>query len=274
MSINIQSKTDYSALFGSLPGSVDNSTGMAGLTSSVLGGSGSLNLADYASIKNGSYGKLLKAYYAEAEGTQKSSSANKTSASKSKGLDSSKDKVSAYTGVAESAKDLTKVADKLISKGTDSLFNNKSKTVTDEAGNSVVKNEPDRTAIDSAVKDFVKAYNTFVNKGLKSDNATISRETESLTNLVGISATKLKDIGITIEDDKSLKINEDTYNKASTDDIKKLFNGNQSVAYSVSSKASLIGISAESAAKNASNYTSSGNYTDSYSAGSILNSIV
>ena len=42
-------KTDYSSLFSSV-------------------GSGSGNwLADYASIKNGSYGKLMKAYYAEAK---------------------------------------------------------------------------------------------------------------------------------------------------------------------------------------------------------------
>ncbi len=39
---------------------------MSDLTSTVLGGkstSGGINLGDYASIKNGSYGKLMKSYF-------------------------------------------------------------------------------------------------------------------------------------------------------------------------------------------------------------------
>lgn len=73
MSINIQAKTDYSALFSSLStkqspsASFFGSTGsMSDLTSTVLGGgrsSNGINLGDYASIKNGSYRKLLKSYF-------------------------------------------------------------------------------------------------------------------------------------------------------------------------------------------------------------------
>lgn len=49
-SINVGNNQDYSYLFQSL--------------SSSSGGMGNLNfLSDYASIKNGSYGKLLKTYY-------------------------------------------------------------------------------------------------------------------------------------------------------------------------------------------------------------------
>lgn len=73
MSIRIQAKTDYSALFSSLStkqspsASFFGSTGsMSDLTSTVLGGgssAGGINLGDYASIKNGSYRKLLKSYF-------------------------------------------------------------------------------------------------------------------------------------------------------------------------------------------------------------------
>ena len=73
MSINIRGNTDYSVLFSSLStkqnvsASFFGSTGkMSDLTSSVLCGgsnSGGINLGDYASIKNGSYKKLLKSYY-------------------------------------------------------------------------------------------------------------------------------------------------------------------------------------------------------------------
>lgn len=47
-----------------------NSSSMASLTNSILGGSSATNgfyssLSDYALIKSGSYGKLMKAYYAD-----------------------------------------------------------------------------------------------------------------------------------------------------------------------------------------------------------------
>ena len=55
MSINIQAKTNYSFLFSGLSSSASN----------ALSGNW---LADYASIKNGSYAKLMKAYYDKGEG--------------------------------------------------------------------------------------------------------------------------------------------------------------------------------------------------------------
>ena len=58
MSINIQAKTNYSFLFSGLSSSASNAV------------SGNW-LADYASIKNGSYGKLMKAYYAKDSGDSK-----------------------------------------------------------------------------------------------------------------------------------------------------------------------------------------------------------
>lgn len=42
-------------------------TDMNNLTKTMLGGGGDNTLIDYAAIKNGSYGKLLKAYYSEVE---------------------------------------------------------------------------------------------------------------------------------------------------------------------------------------------------------------
>ena len=73
MSMNIRGNNDYSILFSSLSTKQNasatffGSTGkMSDLTTSVLGGSnssGGVNLGDYASIKNGSYKKLLKSYF-------------------------------------------------------------------------------------------------------------------------------------------------------------------------------------------------------------------
>ena len=55
--INVDSSQDYSYLFQSLSS----------------GGMGNLNfLSDYSSIKNGSYGKLMKAYYGTGQRDRKS----------------------------------------------------------------------------------------------------------------------------------------------------------------------------------------------------------
>ena len=53
MSIRINQKTDYSQLFASVGGNGSNNN-------SINFG---VNLSDYASIKSGSYGNLMKAYY-------------------------------------------------------------------------------------------------------------------------------------------------------------------------------------------------------------------
>ena len=53
MNINVRARTDVSFLFSSL------GSGAAGV-------GGSNFLSDYASIKNGSYAKLMKAYYSAA----------------------------------------------------------------------------------------------------------------------------------------------------------------------------------------------------------------
>lgn len=86
MSISIKAKTDYTGMLNNLSssssisgltnsvttgkangGSAFNSaSSMSSLTKNVIGaGSGSTTLSDYAAIKNGSYAKLMKAYYAE-----------------------------------------------------------------------------------------------------------------------------------------------------------------------------------------------------------------
>jgi len=69
MSLTIQMKNDYTnVITRSLQklGSSNNGD-MTSLTKTMLGQGGDNTLSDYAAIKNGSYGKLLKAYYTEVE---------------------------------------------------------------------------------------------------------------------------------------------------------------------------------------------------------------
>ncbi len=69
MSLTIQMKNDYSNVITKSLQKLGsgNSSDMTGLTKTMLGQGGDNTLSDYAAIKNGSYGKLLKAYYTEVE---------------------------------------------------------------------------------------------------------------------------------------------------------------------------------------------------------------
>ena len=99
------------------------SSDMSFLTKTVLGsGSGSSTLSDYAAIKNGSYGKLLKAYYKEKEAeneTSKETSGEdqKTNEENSKEISS---RSSADTIYTDDGKKAATLADSL-----SSIFNEK-----------------------------------------------------------------------------------------------------------------------------------------------------
>lgn len=70
MSLTVQMKPDYTNVVTRSTQKLGSNGGtdMTSLTKTMLGGGGDNTLIDYAAIKNGSYGKLLKAYYSEVPG--------------------------------------------------------------------------------------------------------------------------------------------------------------------------------------------------------------
>lgn len=67
MSLTVQMKPDYTSVVTRSMQKLGSNGGtdMNNLTKTMLGGGGDNTLIDYTAIKNGSYGKLLKAYYSE-----------------------------------------------------------------------------------------------------------------------------------------------------------------------------------------------------------------
>ena len=256
MGINITEKTDYSYLFNSLNSSNSSSNAFSGL-----------NLSDYASIKNGSYGRLLKAYYAK----QDADSTTKTDKKKD---ETNSTEVKKLTAVQTNATALQDSASKLINKGNDSLFREKELTTKNSDGTTTTTTGYDKDAIYSAVSDFTTKYNAFIKAADNTSSSSVERQNKNLISLVSSNKTSLNNVGITINEDNTLKIDETKFKAADMTKVKSLFNGNTSFAYSVATKVSLIGTNAASEANTAKNYTSTGNYTDTYSAGNLLNSIV
>lgn len=246
-------KQDYSYLFQSLPGSSGNAN---------------LNfLSDYISIKNGSYGKLMKAYYAKGETSEEVSSLAKKSTTS---IATSKDDAEKLAAVESAADGLKESADKLIDKGTDSLFKKKDVQTKDEFGFYTTTQDYDRDAIYSAVSDFVKDYNSLVKEAGSSDATSITNRTNTLVGITTANKELLSQVGITIGEDKSLSIDEETFRKADMTTVQSLFNGNSSYAYRVSAQASLIDFAASTESAKANTYDITGGYSQSYSSGSIF----
>lgn len=260
ISINVNAKPDYSYLFQSLTTSSGSSLGNLSI------------LADYASIKNGSYGKLMKAYYAKDSSDSSASSSTSVSKNKAdkKSISTASDTAKTLTAIEESADELKESADTLLTTGSKSVFAKKSVTTQDEYGFDKTTKEYDTDAIYKAVSAFAKDYNDLIGKAGDSNTTSIQNKVTSLTNTTKVNEKLLSDVGITINKDNTLSVDEETFKKADMNTVKSLFNGTGSYAYNVSARASLIDYAASTESAKANTYTGLGTYSNSYSTGSIL----
>lgn len=249
MSINIQAKSDYSFLFSNL-----GSSGASG---------GSNFLADYASIKNGSYAKLMKAYYSDdANDTVKKIASNSTSKEDSKTL----------AKVESTTEDLKESADALLETGSKSLFKKVDITTKDENGVETTTKGYDVNSIYKAVSNFVDDYNSVIHASKDANSNKINNRTTTLTNATKAHEKLLNKIGITINSDKTLSIDKDTFQQANMDTVKTLFNGNGSYGDRVSAQASQMNFAAKNEATKANTYNFNGTYSNSYNSGNIFSS--
>lgn len=244
--INLNNSSNISSLFGSL---------------SSNGTSDSL-LSDYASLKNGSYKKLMKAYYKEmgSSSTSDSESSKKTSSSKQTAADKKSIAIKdAVSTLAESTDALT----------NSSLYAKKTITTKDENGNEAETLDYDRDAIYDAVSAFVTNYNKAVSTAADNGSDRVLRQTINMQSATTTNAKMLAKIGITIGKDKTLSVDKETLNKADVATIQSIFGNGGSYGSTISSKASLIYSSASHQASTKSSYSSNGNYLDKILNGNI-----
>lgn len=229
---------DYSFLFSSMNGT--------GSTSST-----SFDFATLSSIKNGSYKKLLNAYY------KKQSSGDSTSSSSVKGdTTSSTNKVNAASVRDQAAS----VSDSVDSLNKSSLWNKVEKT--DESGNKT--KEYDTDAIYKAVKSYVDDYNSLVGSTGNSSDNSVLRTAANMVNSTKVNKDILAKVGISIGKDNKLSIDEDAFKKADMSTVKSIFTGAGSYGKTVQANASMIyGSAVAQLAKisGSSTYGSTGSYS-------------
>ena len=221
---------DYSYLFGSMQ---TPSTGS------------SFSLSDYAAIKNGSYGKLLKAYYAQQDAEKASSSG---------------DSVQKSTLMKSGADALKKSADAL---NNDELWEKKIIKKKDEKnGEEIEVEDYDWDAITKAVKSFVEDYNDVVEQAGDSNSKDVLRNAVWMTGITESNENMLSKIGITLGKGNKLELDEEALKKADISSFKTLFTGHNSFADKVSMKANSI---SNAAARTSGTYKSNGTYNNTLS---------
>ena len=208
--INVGKNQDYSYLFQSL--------------SSGSGGMGNLNfLSDYASIKNGSYAKLMKTYY----GTAQSSSA---AASKKSSSGNILDKILDEKKNPKVSKEAQE-ANANLTTGLSSLKSSvaalqKDGTYTDTANG---KSAADKVV--SAMKAFVSDYNNVVSAA---KNSTLANKTAYVANMMNSTATnadKLAEIGVSINGNGTLELNEAKLKEVGVSKVQDLFSSDNIMSY-------------------------------------------
>jgi ElaB/YqjD/DUF883 family membrane-anchored ribosome-binding protein len=250
MTISSYDSSSISTLFSSLGSSSSSSS-----TSGIFG----IDFSEYASIKSGSYHKLLKAYYAQdSDSSTKSPSSDSTKVSDTS-TSTSKDTSKVLANIESGAEALTDTAKELYTRSSNKVF------TKDANGNY------DTDKVYEKVSDFVEDYNTLLTSAAKSSTTKISNALSSMTNLTKNNEDALSEIGISV-DSKSgaLSIDADTFQSAGMDKVKSLFNGTGSYAYGVATQSALIDAYAQAEASKSNTYDSSGSYTYNFTSGSII----
>lgn len=208
--INVGNKQDNSYLFQSLSSS---------------GGMGNLNfLSDYASIKNGSYGKLMKTYY----GADKASST--VQASKKSNSSNVLDKILEEKRNPKVSKEAQK-ANAELTTGLSSLNSTVSALQSDKTYTDTANGQSASAKTVSAVKDFVANYNDVVNAA---KNSTLTSKTAYVANMMSntaASADKLAEIGITVNSNGTLELNESKLKAADVSKVQELFSSEDIMSY-------------------------------------------
>ena len=227
--MKVNPKNDYSNVLSSL--NQQNSLG--------------ISLTDYASIKNNSYSKLMKAYYGKGSGK------SKTSGSK------------ASAKVDETTVKLASNVKSKASELKDSL----------QKVESYIKSG-DTEKLTKAVSDFADAYNKTVSNVNSLGNSGITRSAQGIVDSIGYNLKLLDKAGISIDESGKMSVNEEKVKEAGTA-LKSLFSGVGSFGDTIASKASSIERAADRIVKSGPTlYDKTGDKNVVDASGNIFDSIM
>jgi len=224
-----------------------NTTGSSNTYSGNLG----INLADYASIKNGSYSKLMKSYYEmdEAKEAKESNSKNDTD-----------DSDATIKSIKNATKELKESASALYS----------SKGIFEKDANG----EYDMEALYEKVNAFIEDYNSAIESVGSAETESIAKAGANMVNATTNNIDMLAKLGIKVSgSDFTLSIDKEDFMKSNIADVKSMFSGVGSFAYQVGAKASRIYSMVEDKVSGNGTYSTSKKDTSSSTSKDTANTI-
>lgn len=229
----------YSQLFQSISGS----------------GAGNQNfLSDYASIKSGGYGKLLRAYYGTGSSSSTVSASKKSSSSTNildKILEEKKN-----PKISKQAQE----ANTNLTNGLSKLKNSVSALQNDKIYTSTENGQSASDKVVSAMKNYVEDYNNVVTAAKKSTLAGKTAYVANIMDSTKANADKLAELGITINVNGTLQLNEGKLKAADVSKVQDLFSTKDIMGYGSKLTSRLKFASANTA--NTTNKTESKDKTD------------
>ena len=200
-------------------------------------------VSDYNSIKNGSYGKLMKSYYkGQANNTNAAGKSNKSNRNNTldklmadrKNPTLSKEATAANAKLNSSLKTLTTALSALQSKDT---YKNKAANKNTAADKN--ENNANSSLAKRSLKDFVSSYNDAVKSSKKSTMNNISKNVANMMKAAKENEDKFKELGVNINRDGTLTVNEDKLNSADDERIAELFDGDKAMSFGSKAASSL-----------------------------------
>ena len=187
-------------------------------------------LSDYNSIKNGSYGKLMKKYY----GTSVSGSST-SDGTQSKGSSGVLEKIleekknPKVSEEAEKNNSMLTSSVGLLKNAVSTL--QKSDTFEDQKESSGSTSSTGKEKTESALKNFVSSYNDALTASKRSTMTNVSSNIAGIMKAIDGNSEKLKEIGITQNNDGTLNFNEKLLSDDELDKVKELFSGDDALSF-------------------------------------------
>ncbi len=235
--MSISLKNDYSFLF-------------SGMNKSVAGTASDMSwLSDYASIKSGSYGKLMKSYYSSVAGDKKNTAEAGSKDSRSSVLES-----------------LTSVKTQTPTASKETKAYNKAATAADALQSSIkdlgsLKEDADDDKVFEALSGYVKNYNSVVDTASATADKSIGNRLDSIKSTTSANEKDLASLGISVGKDGKLSIDKDQFAAGDKSKVQTLFADRRSYASNVNVSAAMIQSTAGYDAARANTYTAAGAYS-------------
>ena len=218
-------------------------------------------LSDYSSIKSGSYGKLLRAYYAK--DTEKVNSTGKTEQKDKTENEDTNSVKDLFQNTVSTTKKPDKTSAEAATKLVDAV----------ETLDKLTYKEENRDKIAESISSFIKEYNTTLQAASKSDLVNVVQNAEWMTSGSKSNEKLLASVGVTINEDNTLSFDQETFASASLTTAKSVFDGAASFAHQVANRASKIYAEAASGGTATATYSQNADYTN-MTTGAMLDSLM